>query len=113
MPVLRLMRGGKNKGEIDARALAALFWKEQADHVFVEHVSAMPGWGSTSLFAFGKAYGIVIGVLAAVGVPISFVAPRAWKKSLHVPTVKYGARASASQLLASDSERWRLGRARP
>src|SRR5260370_24898431 len=108
MPVLRLMRGGKNKGEIDAHALAALLWKEHADHVFVEHVSAMPGWGSTSLFTFGKAYGIVLGVLAAVGVPISLVAPRKWKTALQVPAAKDGARAQASQLLPAAREQWRL-----
>jgi hypothetical protein len=42
MPIHRLVRGGKVKGEIDAHALADMFWKRHVEHVFVERVGAMP-----------------------------------------------------------------------
>jgi len=48
--------------------------------VYIEQVSAMPGQGVTSMFRFGEAFGIVVGVVAALGLPIHFVAPATWKK---------------------------------
>jgi crossover junction endodeoxyribonuclease RuvC len=108
MPVHRLTRNGKNKGEVDAHGLAALFWKEHAGHCFVETVGAMPGQGTTSMFSLGRSFGIIIGVLAAVGVPYTFVAPRKWKSALGVPAAKDGARARASQLLPEAAHQWPL-----
>lgn len=108
MPVHRLVRNGKNKGEIDAHGLAAMFWREHAAHAFIEVVGAMPGQGVTSMFSLGRSYGTVIGVLAAVGVPTTFVSPRKWKSSLGVPTAKDGARARASQLFPASAEQWAL-----
>jgi crossover junction endodeoxyribonuclease RuvC len=68
----------------------------------------MPGQGVSGVFAFGKAYGVVIGVLAAHGVPMTFVSPVKWKKALQVPASKDGARARASQLLPQAASEWPL-----
>src|SRR5215472_11819655 len=73
MPTLALSRGGKKKRELDAHALARLLVAQPIGHAFVEHVGAMPGQGVSSVFAFGKSFGALIGVLAAVGVPMTFV----------------------------------------
>ena len=105
IPTFVLPRGGKNKREVDAAKLAAAF-SFPVGHAFVEQVASMPGQGVSSVFAFGKTYGIILGVLAARGVPISFVAPRVWKKGLGVPAAKDGARARASQLMPAESARW-------
>lgn len=110
MPVLRLLRNGKNKGEVDGHSLAALLHAERPDHAFVEMVNAMPGQGVSSMFAFGKAYGVVIGVLAAQGVPMTFVSPARWKRALGVPAAKDGAKARASQLLPSAAGQWPLAK---
>lgn len=110
MPVLRLDRGGKAKSDIDAHALAELFWKRHATHVFIEQVNAMPGQGTTSMFAFGKGYGIAIGVLSAIAVPMTFVSPVRWKRALQVPAAKDGARARASQLLPQAASQWSLAK---
>jgi crossover junction endodeoxyribonuclease RuvC len=106
MPTLALTRGGKNKREIDAHVLADLLHSIMPDHCYVEQVGAMPGQGTSSMFAFGKAYGIVIGVLAALDIPTTFVNSRVWKKSLSVPAAKDGARARASQLMPSAAHQW-------
>ncbi len=108
MPVHRLTRGDKSKAEIDAHAIAEMFWQHHVDHVFVEKVGAMPGQGTSSMFAFGKAYGVVIGVLATVAVPMTFVAPGTWKKALGVPAAKDGAKARASQLMPAAANQWSL-----
>lgn len=108
MPTLMLSRGGKAKRELDAHALARLIGESVPGHAFIEQVGAMPGQGVSSVFSFGKSYGVVIGILAALGVPMTFVAPAVWKKALGVPAVKDGARARASQLMPSVASQWPL-----
>jgi hypothetical protein len=108
MPTLTLARGGKTKREIDAHALAGALGRDRIGHCFIEQVGAMPGQGVSGVFAFGRAYGTAIGVLATLGIPMTFVAPVAWKRALSVPAAKDGARARASQLLPSAADRWPL-----
>ena len=50
------------------------------------------------MFAFGQAYGLVLGVLAGLWIPTSTVTPAAWKKALKLNTGKDAARAKAAQL---------------
>jgi crossover junction endodeoxyribonuclease RuvC len=101
MPTLALSRAGKNKRELDAHALAHLIGDRRPGHVFIELVGAMPGQGVSSVFAFGKSFGVVIGVLAAQQIAFTFVSPVTWKRGLGVPAAKGGARARASQLMPS------------
>jgi crossover junction endodeoxyribonuclease RuvC len=108
MPVLQLKRSGKTKNEIDAHALARLFAAQPIGHAFVEQVGAMPGQGVSGVFAFGKVYGVIIGILAALGVPMTLVPPRTWKTKLHVPSAKDAARFRASQLLPQAAHLWPL-----
>jgi crossover junction endodeoxyribonuclease RuvC len=44
-----------------------------------EGVNAMPEQGVSGVFAFGKSYGILLGVLAALGISTHIVSPRKWK----------------------------------
>jgi crossover junction endodeoxyribonuclease RuvC len=67
-------------GEIDVRALYQFIKSYGPDLAVVEKVHAMPGNSSVSMFSFGKSYGIVLGVLGALGVRVELVAPQAWKK---------------------------------
>ena len=109
IPLHSLVRNGKTKNEIDRAELAAIVesaaicGKAQA---FVEQVGSMPGQGVSSVFAFGKAYGIILGILASV--PSTDVLPQRWKKALGVPAAKDGARARASQLLPAYAAEWKL-----
>ena len=48
--------------------------------VVIEHVSAMPGQGVTSMFNFGQSFGILKGICAAMQLPMYFVRPAKWKK---------------------------------
>lgn len=110
IPTLTLARNGKNKREVDHYALARIVdditGRHRHAHAFVEQVGAMPGQGVSSVFAFGKSYGVIIGVLAAQFVPITFVNPRVWKGALKVPAAKDGARAIASALFPRETGRW-------
>jgi crossover junction endodeoxyribonuclease RuvC len=109
MPVHNLVRGGAKKREVDTATLAALL-SRPLDHAFVEQAGAMPRQGVSGVFAFGKCFGIVLGVLAARAVPLTLVSPIRWKRALGVPAAKDGARARASQLLPAAAEQWRLAR---
>ena len=51
-------------------------------HAFIEQVSAMPGQGVTSMFGFGKGWGMWLGILAAFQIPYSLITPQRWKKLL-------------------------------
>jgi crossover junction endodeoxyribonuclease RuvC len=110
LPTHQLVRGGRSKREIDLAGLARLFSERAGEirHVFVEQVGAMPGQGVSSVFAFGKAYGAVLGVVAASLLPLTLVPPRRWKRELRVPAAKDGARARASQLLPRAAGNWPL-----
>lgn len=111
MPTHELKRGGKIKRDIDRHRLAALLdlsSPHRPGHVFIEQVGAMPGQGVTSMFAFGKTYGIVLGAVAAKGLPSSEVTPAVWKKRLGLATGKDAARKRASELLPGAAHRWPL-----
>ena len=48
--------------------------------VVIEHVTAMPGQGVTSMFNFGQSFGILKGICSAMRLPMYFVRPAKWKK---------------------------------
>ena len=48
--------------------------------VIIEHVTAMPGQGVTSMFNFGQSFGILKGICSAMQLPVYFVRPAKWKK---------------------------------
>ena len=53
---------------------------KQNVRVIIEHVSAMPGQGVTSMFNFGQSFGILKGICSAMQLPMYFVRPAKWKK---------------------------------
>jgi len=106
VPCHILARARKNKREVDAAALFALLDRFRLDHAYLELAGAMPGQGVSSVFAYGKSVGILIGLLTGLLVPTTFVAPAKWKRALSVPAAKDGARARASQLLPAAAHLW-------
>jgi crossover junction endodeoxyribonuclease RuvC len=109
MPVHRLTRGGKAKSEIDATELARLIDANgPIDKALVERVGAMPGQGVTSSFAFGKGFGVCIGILAANFIPLELVAPVVWKRAMGIAagSGKDASRARASSLLPHLAGHW-------
>jgi hypothetical protein len=67
--------------------------------VVVEHVSAMPGQGVTSMFNFGQSFGVIKGICSAMQLPIYFVRPVKWKKYFNlIKTDKEASRSKAIQI---------------
>ena len=48
--------------------------------VVIEHVTAMPGQGVTSMFNFGQSFGVLKGICSAMQLSVYFVRPAKWKK---------------------------------
>ncbi len=84
MPVMT--DGKKNKKQVNGSQVyneitnrIKQFEKNQI-RVVIEHVSAMPGQGVTSMFNFGQSFGILKGICTAMQLPMYFVRPTKWKK---------------------------------
>ena len=71
-------------------------WEDSAK-VIVEHVTAMPGQGVTSMFNFGQSFGVIKGICAALKLPIYFVRPTQWKK--HFNLIKTNKDASRTKVI--------------
>lgn len=101
MPVVGVLVGGKSRDRVSAAGIAAFVreWQAKSDrlHAVIEQTQPMSRMGEVGAFGLGKASGLVEGVLTALGVPITLVAPRAWKKFLTVRADKGSARLKAQQ----------------
>jgi crossover junction endodeoxyribonuclease RuvC len=84
---------------VNAPAVTAFLLESKVDHVYIEQVGAMPGQGVVSMFNFGHSVGTVMGVVAALLIPCTLVAPQKWKKAAGLIGMdKDAARARALQL---------------
>ena len=95
-----MIDGKKNKRQVNGAEVTNIFLKELNNpewhkkstdskledraKVVVEHVTAMPGQGVTSMFNFGQSFGVVKGICAALKLPIYFVRPVKWKKHFNL-----------------------------
>jgi crossover junction endodeoxyribonuclease RuvC len=69
-------------------------------HTFavVESVNAFPGQGVSSSFRFGQGFGIILGVLGALQIPVTLVSPAKWKKAYALDRDGEKSRALACRL---------------
>lgn len=100
MPSVEITIGGKNKKRVAPYLLAEelRLYNVHGTRAIVENVSAMPGQGVTSMFAFGHAFGLALGVLAGMGITADLVTPAKWKRDLKVNPGKDGSRLLAMTL---------------
>ena len=81
-----MTEGKKNKKQVNGSQIYNEFFarisqiKKNEVRVVIEHVSAMPGQGVTSMFNFGQSFGILKGICSAMQLPMYFVRPAKWKK---------------------------------
>ena len=107
-----MSEGKKNKKQVNGnqlfneiRSRLNLINQEQVS-VVVEHVSAMPGQGVTSMFNFGQSFGVIKGICSAMQLSIHFVRPTKWKKYFNlIKTSKDASRSRAIELFPKVSEK--------
>ena len=103
-----MSEGKKNKKQINAAQLS-LEIKQRINvssetAVVIEHVTAMPGQGVTSMFNFGQSFGVIKGICSALTLPIYFVRPVKWKKHFNlIGSSKDASRTKAIELFPSFS----------
>ena len=98
MPTTARLHG---KGQqVDAYTLTSELLAAASGHnqrlAIIEAVSAMTGQGVSSTFRFGEALGVVLGVLGALQIPVSWASPVRWKKAAGL----YGKDKDAARTLA-------------
>lgn len=106
MPVDVVRVGRTDRRRVNPARLADVFrvgLRGIRAHVYVEQVGPNPHDGASGAFAFGNAYGIILGALAALQIPATTIPPAEWKGRMRCPAGKDGARARACQLFPDHS----------
>ena len=98
MPTLEVDSGKTKKRHISAVGLRDILVCYLDSHVVIEKVGAMPGQGVTSMFNFGRSAGIIEGVVAALQIPHTYVAPATWTKAVGRAAGKDASRMRAMEL---------------
>lgn len=109
MPIHNLARSGKAKNEIDHVELARIMdclTKSGVRLAMVEKVWSRKDEGPSSAFAFGRAFGIALGIAAAQFWRVELVSPQRWKKAMGTTSDKDSSRHRASELLPRHAGNW-------
>ena len=96
------------KSEYDISRIATLLRAAKPDHVCLEAVHSMPGQGVSSTFLFGKGFGILLGVIGTLDIPLTLVPPRVWKKKYLLGSDKNVSRQRATEFFPACSNFWKL-----
>lgn len=78
---------------------------EKIEAAYVEDIFAMPKAGAHSMMRFGKAYGIVVGVLGALDIPVRRARSQNWQKLLY--------QGCPSDIKGKERSSWAFGRVFP
>src|SRR5258708_2490068 len=100
---------------VSAPLFAAIVERFTPARAIVERVGAMPRQGVSSTFKFGRAVGLVDGVIGAELVPVAYVSAAVWKRHFGLGSDKEQSRqkaieiwpASAAELLARKKDHGR------
>ena len=109
MPTFAVKRGNKTRRFVDPVRLAAILRiLYSPDHIILEEVASMPKQGVASTFSFGRAFGIVEGVIGALGIPVTYVRPAVWKREMKLTADKGQSQLLATHLFPKDAGQWPL-----
>jgi crossover junction endodeoxyribonuclease RuvC len=86
---------GKQR-RVDAVSLANLIRAHTpVAFAVVEQVASRPGQGVSSTFKFGMSYGVIVGIIGTLEIPIRHASPSKWKKALGLNGEAEASRARA------------------
>lgn len=83
----------KKRREVDIPAVVRFFeaavmhaepkpYSGRSVRVFIERAQAMPKQGVSSCFSYGRAFGTMLGIVGALGLPFEVVGPQTWQKAM-------------------------------
>lgn len=101
-------------GEVDGASVARKIksWSgyPQGDDevkVILEQVGSMPGQGIASTFKFGKSFGLMIGCVQTLGLPLIRVTPQKWKQEFAlIKKDKDASRHKATEMWPHMAHQW-------
>ena len=85
--------GPAGRRRVNPALLVDVLAQTHARHAYVELVNSRPTDGHVSAFSFGMTRGTLEGVLAALAVPCTMIAPASWKRSIGLAPGKADAKA--------------------
>jgi crossover junction endodeoxyribonuclease RuvC len=107
MPTVPVVINKKNRRQVPPALLACVIERLAPAIAFLEHVGVRPSEGAVGAFSFGRSFGCIEGVLAALQIPTTLVYPAAWKRALSIPADKGGARMKAMSLFPEVAEQFK------
>tara|TARA_B110000977_G_scaffold24347_1_gene29635 strand:+ start:2553 stop:3053 length:501 start_codon:yes stop_codon:yes gene_type:complete len=93
MPIMEV-----NKKKVVSPQLVSDILRQQHAPVYIEKVGAMPGQGVTSMFSFGRSYGILLGCAAGLQMQTTVITPQMWMRALNCQKGKDGNRQRACEI---------------
>ena len=108
MPTLTIESNKKAKRQVSAPMLASIIGQIKPDHAYVEKPASRPGQSVVAMFGFGRSLGVVEGVLAALVVPVTYVAPATWTKAMGKAQGKDASRHRAMELFPEHQDLFKL-----
>ena len=112
VPTFTVPVNKKMRRVLDLNLLSALIQEKDTffgiDMVVLEDVHSMPKQGVASSFTFGRVFGSIEGILAALEIPITRIPPHAWKRRFKCAHDKDATRRRASELMPNCAHWWPL-----
>lgn len=87
---------GQGRREYDAPVLVQKIRGMRPNHVFIERAQSLPQQGVASTFNTGRGFGLVCGIVAALGLAHTIVGPRTWQGALLRDLSKTDTKAAAA-----------------
>lgn len=97
----------RGRRHVDCHKLVRLLrsgFPYKPDMVVLEHVQGVQGTGATSAFSFGRSFGLIEGVVSALGYRLTLVRPQLWTKDLALSRDKGARRLVASNLWPANAD---------
>ena len=85
--------GPAGRRRVNPALLVDQLAKTHASHAYVELVNSRPTDGHVAAFSFGVTRGLLEGCLAALGIPVTMIAPPVWKRLVGLAPGKENAKA--------------------
>lgn len=101
LDVPTLADGPAGRRTINGPLLASLVAEMAPARCYAEFIGPMPHDGHVGAFAFGRCRGLLEGVLAAQGVPLSWITVPSWRRAVGLP-----AGATKDQARSAAIARW-------